>query len=105
VDFASVVTKAQAILCVLTSIFGANDVKSAVGPPPVDLISGYLEHAEIIHSDILIKRRRRLMSDSASFIIKPSLEEVFLTGWEHCRVFLFSAPLRLRQDHNGVGAA
>ncbi len=45
------------------------------------------------------------MSDSASFIIKPSLEEVFLTGWEHCRVFLFSAPLRLRQDHNGVGAA
>jgi len=25
-------------------------------------------------------------------IIKPALEEIFLTGWEHCRVILFSAP-------------
>ncbi|BAK97802.1 putative LuxR family transcriptional regulator [Oscillibacter valericigenes Sjm18-20] len=32
------------------------------------------------------------MSDSASAIIKPSLEEIFLTGWEHCRIILFSAP-------------
>jgi LuxR family maltose regulon positive regulatory protein len=32
------------------------------------------------------------MSDNASAIIKPSLKEIFLTGWEHCRVILFSAP-------------
>lgn len=32
------------------------------------------------------------MSDNASVIIKPSLEEMFLAGWEHCRVILFSAP-------------
>ena len=32
------------------------------------------------------------MGDSASVIIKPSLKEIFLTGWEHCRVILFSAP-------------
>jgi len=32
------------------------------------------------------------MSDNASVIIKPALEEIFLTGWEHCRVILFSAP-------------
>lgn len=32
------------------------------------------------------------MSDIASAIIKPSLEEIFLAGWEHCRVILFSAP-------------
>ena len=32
------------------------------------------------------------MRDSASVIIKPPLEEIFLTGWEHCRVILFSAP-------------
>lgn len=32
------------------------------------------------------------MSDIASVIIKPSLKEIFLTGWENCRVILFSAP-------------
>ncbi len=32
------------------------------------------------------------MSKSVPAIIKPSLEEIFLTGWEHCRVILFSAP-------------
>ncbi|WP_312612149.1 LuxR C-terminal-related transcriptional regulator [Oscillibacter sp.] len=32
------------------------------------------------------------MNDSASVIIKPSLEEAFTTGWEHCRVILFTAP-------------
>lgn len=32
------------------------------------------------------------MRGNASVIIKPSLEEIFLTGWEHCRVILFSAP-------------
>ena len=32
------------------------------------------------------------MSDIASVIIKSSLEEIFLTGWEQCRVILFSAP-------------
>lgn len=32
------------------------------------------------------------MSDIASVIIKPSLEEIFLTGWEQFRVILFSAP-------------
>lgn len=32
------------------------------------------------------------MSDIASIIIKPSLEETFLIGWEHCRVILFTAP-------------
>jgi len=32
------------------------------------------------------------MGENASVIIKPSLEEIFLTGWEHCRVILFSAP-------------
>ena len=32
------------------------------------------------------------MGDSASAIIKPSLKEIFLTGWEYCRVILFSAP-------------
>jgi LuxR family maltose regulon positive regulatory protein len=32
------------------------------------------------------------MNDIASAIIKPSLEEIFLTGMEHCRVILFSAP-------------
>lgn len=32
------------------------------------------------------------MSKSPSAIIKPSLEETFLTGWEYCRVILFSAP-------------
>jgi len=32
------------------------------------------------------------MGDSASTIIKPSLKEIFLTGWEYCRVILFSAP-------------
>lgn len=32
------------------------------------------------------------MSDSSSIILKPSLEEIFLTGWEQCRVILFSAP-------------
>ncbi|MEA4954535.1 MAG: LuxR C-terminal-related transcriptional regulator [Pseudoflavonifractor sp.] len=32
------------------------------------------------------------MSDIASVIIKPSLEEIFLTGFEHCRVILFAAP-------------
>ncbi|WP_293009402.1 MULTISPECIES: LuxR C-terminal-related transcriptional regulator [unclassified Oscillibacter] len=32
------------------------------------------------------------MSDIASVIIKPSLEEIFLTSWEHCRVILFAAP-------------
>jgi len=32
------------------------------------------------------------MGDNASAIIKPSLKEIFLTGWEHCRVILFAAP-------------
>ncbi|MET0017036.1 LuxR C-terminal-related transcriptional regulator [Oscillibacter sp.] len=32
------------------------------------------------------------MGDSATAIINPSLKEIFLTGWEHCRVILFSAP-------------
>ena len=32
------------------------------------------------------------MSKSTSVIIKPSLEEIFLTGWEHCQIILFSAP-------------
>ncbi|MEA4932625.1 MAG: helix-turn-helix transcriptional regulator, partial [Lawsonibacter sp.] len=32
------------------------------------------------------------MSDNASVIIKPALEEIFMTGWEQCRVILFSAP-------------
>ncbi|MEA4932465.1 MAG: LuxR C-terminal-related transcriptional regulator [Lawsonibacter sp.] len=32
------------------------------------------------------------MSDIASAIIKPSLKEIFLTGWEQCRVILFAAP-------------
>lgn len=32
------------------------------------------------------------MSDSASIILKPSLEEMFLARWEYCRVILFSAP-------------
>ncbi|MDD3228678.1 MAG: hypothetical protein PHE09_05600 [Oscillospiraceae bacterium] len=32
------------------------------------------------------------MSDIASVIIKPSLEEMFLTGWDHCRVIFFAAP-------------
>lgn len=32
------------------------------------------------------------MSENTTVIIKPSLEEIFLTGWEHCRVILFSAP-------------
>jgi len=32
------------------------------------------------------------MSNITSVIIKPSLEEIFLTGWEHYRIILFSAP-------------
>lgn len=32
------------------------------------------------------------MRDIAAVIIKPSLKEIFLTGWEHCRVILFAAP-------------
>lgn len=32
------------------------------------------------------------MSDNPPIIIKPSLAEVFLIGWERCRVILFSAP-------------
>lgn len=32
------------------------------------------------------------MNNNPFVIIKPSLEEIFLTGWEHCRVILFSAP-------------
>ena len=32
------------------------------------------------------------MSNIASAIIKPSLKGIFLAGWEHCRVILFSAP-------------
>jgi len=32
------------------------------------------------------------MDDKTSVIIKPSLKETFLIGWEHCRVILFSAP-------------
>lgn len=36
--------------------------------------------------------KEALMSDIAPIIIKPALEEIFLTGWEHCRVILFSAP-------------
>lgn len=32
------------------------------------------------------------MSDNASVIIKPSLEEIFLTGWDHYSVIFFAAP-------------
>lgn len=32
------------------------------------------------------------MNTNSSVIIKPALKEVFLTGWERCRVILFSAP-------------
>ena len=32
------------------------------------------------------------MSGNPSVIIKPALEEIFLAGWERCRVILFSAP-------------
>ncbi len=32
------------------------------------------------------------MSGNPSVIIKPALEEIFLTGWERCQVILFSAP-------------
>lgn len=32
------------------------------------------------------------MSNINSIIIKPSLEEIFLTGWENYRIILFSAP-------------
>lgn len=32
------------------------------------------------------------MKDNRSATIKPALEEIFLNGWERCRVILFSAP-------------
>ncbi len=45
------------------------------------------------------------MNDIASAIIKPALEEIFLTGWDHFRVILFFRTLRLRKNNNCGGSA
>ena len=32
------------------------------------------------------------MGDSAAVVIKPALQELFLTSWEQCRILFFAAP-------------
>jgi DNA polymerase III delta prime subunit len=52
-----------------------------------------------------IGREGYSMGDHLSTIIKPSLEELFLLGWERCRVILFAAPCGCGKTATAAAAA